>query len=238
MILLLIFSSSSGGVNSNSQEDVDEKYKISNQLIQEQPHSNIFYQFSIKRQEIDNLESQISSDPDSSSLPSDIRSTVLATIVKNGGEADQQIIIDQYLKSSLVAEKNSYLLVLALAPKEELVEKALNFALSPSVRSQDSYMVFFTLPNRVRQFAWAYFTKNFNQIDETFNNSPLFGRIIGSCLTSKMDDSQYNEVVNFFKDHPVPIADRSIKQDLEMVTINSNWFKAFNQDLSNWIQSK
>ncbi|KAK5575731.1 hypothetical protein RB653_006865 [Dictyostelium firmibasis] len=175
---------------------------------------------------------------DSSSLPSDIRSTVLATIVKNGGEAEQQIIIDQYLKSSLVAEKNSYLLVLALAPKEELVEKALNFALSSSVRSQDSYMVFFTLPNRVRQFAWAYFTKNFNQINETFKNSPLFGRIIGSCLTSKMDDSQYNEIVNFFKDHPVQIADRSIKQDLEMVTINSNWFKGFNQDLSNWIQSK
>ncbi|KAM9999878.1 hypothetical protein ACTFIZ_008344 [Dictyostelium cf. discoideum] len=139
---------------------------------------------------------------DSSSLPSDIRSTVLATIVKNGGEVEQQIIIDQYLKSSLVAEKNSYLLVLALAPKEELVEKALNFALSSSIRSQDSYMVFFTLPNRFRQFAWAYFTKNFNQINETFKNSPLFGRII------------------------------------EMVTINSNWFKTFNQDLSNWIQSK
>ncbi|KAM9960519.1 hypothetical protein ACTFIW_009661 [Dictyostelium discoideum] len=95
-----------------------------------------------------------------------------------------------------------------------------------------------TCYDRVRQFAWAYFTKNFNQINETFKNSPLFGRIIGSCLTSKMDDSQYNEVVNFFKDHPVPIADRSIKQDLEMVIIDSNWFKAFNQDLSNWVQSK
>ncbi|KAM9983785.1 hypothetical protein ACTFIY_000497 [Dictyostelium cf. discoideum] len=60
---------------------------------------------------------------DSSSLLSDISFPVLATIVKNGGESKQQIIIDQYLKSSLVAEKNSYLLVLVLAPKEEFFEQ-------------------------------------------------------------------------------------------------------------------
>ncbi|EGC38962.1 hypothetical protein DICPUDRAFT_45518 [Dictyostelium purpureum] len=179
---------------------------------------------------------QFKTDP--ASLPSDIRNCVLATIVRNGGESEQQELINQYLKTNLVAEKNSILMVISLAPKQELVEKALEFSLSKEVRTQDCYIIWFTLPNRSRVIAWEFFTKNFNRIDEMFKSSSLYGRMITGALSNKMDDKKYAEVEKFFAEHPTPICERNNKQNLENIRIDTKFFNSFNNDLSNWLQNK
>ncbi|EGC37760.1 hypothetical protein DICPUDRAFT_46283 [Dictyostelium purpureum] len=173
---------------------------------------------------------------DQSSLDSNIRSCVLLTYVKNGGEAEQQKIIDLYRKTTDIAEKLALLVVIPFSPNEALVRKALEFSISKDVRSQDSYALW-RVPNTYKPVVWKYLTENFAKINEIFGESGLFPYMISFSLTSKMSDEQYKEVENFFKEHPVPMADRSIKNDLEKIQNNTIWFNSFNSDLLNWIKN-
>ncbi|KAM9983730.1 hypothetical protein ACTFIY_000447 [Dictyostelium cf. discoideum] len=172
---------------------------------------------------------------DQSSLPSDIRSSVLVTVVKNGSEAEQQEIINRYLASNDIAEKSSLLSVVCKSPSSALVLKALEFSVSKDVRTCESYMLW-RVGNEFKPVVWKYFTENFKSINETFNQNVLFAYMISFALSSKMTDQQLQQVEDFFKQNPVAIADRSIKQDLEQIRNNTKWFNSFNKDLLNWIK--
>ncbi|KAK5575734.1 hypothetical protein RB653_006868 [Dictyostelium firmibasis] len=172
---------------------------------------------------------------DQSSLPSDIRSSVLVTVVKNGGEVEQQEIINRYLASNDIAEKSGLLSVVCQSPSDELVLKALKFSVSKDVRSCESYMLW-RVSNQFKPVVWKYFTENFKAINEMFNQNVLFAYMITFSLSSKMSEQQLQQVEDFFKQNPVPIADRSIKQDLEQIRNNTKWFNSFNKDLLKWIK--
>eukprot|EP01132_Coremiostelium_polycephalum_P011218 gene11218-13743_t len=174
---------------------------------------------------------------DEKTLASDIRNTVLASVLVNGGESEQQEIIEKYLKSHQTADKISFLSVLPMGSTESLVEKALEFSVSKDVRSQDTYMVWVSVPNKFKSVAWKYLVKNFQSIDKQFHESGLFPRIIMGCLKSRLPQSSIDEVEKFFKDHPVPIAERSIKQDLETIIINNHFFDSCNNDLKSWVDN-
>ncbi|KAF2071698.1 hypothetical protein CYY_006979 [Polysphondylium violaceum] len=173
---------------------------------------------------------------DPSSLPVDIRSAVLANVIKNGGETEQQDIIDRYLKTTAASERTSFLAAIAKSPKQELVEKALDFSLSSNVRSQDTYIVWVMTPSALKPVVWQYLIKNFKSIYAKFPDSGLFPRMISGSLQPKMEESRIAEVEKFFTENPVPAAARSIKQDIERIRINSKWANSFIPTLGEWVE--
>eukprot|EP01132_Coremiostelium_polycephalum_P007767 gene7767-9561_t len=174
---------------------------------------------------------------DDKSLPNDIRNTVLASVLLHGGEVEQNEIFEKYLKSTTVADKTSYLSVLSMTSSKSLVEKALEFSISKNVRSQDTHVVWLSVPNKFRLVSWEYLVKNFKTIDQQFHESRLFIRIISSTLKSRFAQSSLDEIEHFFKDHPVPIAERSIKQDLETININNQFFEFCTKELQSWVNN-
>eukprot|EP01133_Synstelium_polycarpum_P017368 gene17368-20721_t len=148
-------------------------------------------------------------------FPNEVRNVVLFTVVKHGGAAEQDAILEKYRKVTATAERTSFLNVVGCIQDEVLVHKALDFSLSPEVRMQDTFIVWMGITHKFRNAAWNYFVKNFERINKAFNQSGLFSRMITSCMTVRMDDARYEEIAKFFEANPVAIADRSIAQDLE-----------------------
>ncbi|KYQ89958.1 puromycin-sensitive aminopeptidase-like protein [Tieghemostelium lacteum] len=176
---------------------------------------------------------QFKSDPNS--LPSDMRSYVFASVIRHGGEAEQAVIIEQYLKTNIAAERNTYLGVLAGSQHAILVEKALSFSLSKDVRMQDTYIVWTGIPIKAQPSAWTYLETNFKSINETFSQTLLFARMIAYALPYKASPEQYQHIEQFFVKNPVAVCERAIKQDLEKITVNTKWFNTFNNDLKQWL---
>eukprot|EP01132_Coremiostelium_polycephalum_P001267 gene1267-1596_t len=172
---------------------------------------------------------------DDKSLDNNIRKTVLSTVLYHGGETEQQVLISKYLKSQLTADKNAYLVVIPNTSSESLVEKALEFSLSKDVRSQNTYAVWIYVPNKFKDVAWKYFVKHFDSINNRFKESMLFAHIISGTFKSKLPQSTIDEIEQFFKLHPVPIADRAIKQELETIVVNNHFFNHCNNDLKSWV---
>eukprot|EP01132_Coremiostelium_polycephalum_P010800 gene10800-13221_t len=175
---------------------------------------------------------------DPSTLNSDIRNSVLSTVMMNGGESEQSEIISQYLNSKVTADKNSFLLVLALNSNNKLIEKALKFSLSKQVSSHDVRSVWENIPDSGKEFAWKYFVDHFDLIYKKFKGNVFFKRIIGSIFKCRLEQSQYDQIKEFFDKHPIEIADRAIQQYLEYSRINMKFFEYSKNNLENWLNIK
>ncbi|EGG24449.1 puromycin-sensitive aminopeptidase-like protein [Cavenderia fasciculata] len=175
----------------------------------------------------------------SSPLTADVRAVVLHTVVRNGDEAVQDQVIELYKKAKVVAEKNSYLQTIGLNRSPSGVEKALKFSLTEFVNMQDTFIVWSGVGHAQRSHTWKYFVDNFKSINDRFKESGLFGRIITSTLAYRLSDQQIEIAEKFLlKDNAIPIAHRSILQDIESIKTNGKWFESFNNDLSQWLNKQ
>ncbi|GAM21589.1 hypothetical protein SAMD00019534_047640 [Acytostelium subglobosum LB1] len=170
-------------------------------------------------------------------LPSDIQSVVYRTVLKNGGEQELNEMIEIYKKSTNTVERATLLSVISSVQGEALINKVLAFSFSADVKMQDAYYVWFGLPNKSTGIAWKYLVANFESINETFKESGLFPRIISSTFAARMSEEQIVTVEKFFEAHPVNIAARSIKQDLEIARDNSRWYDYIHADIAKWLVS-
>ena len=101
---------------------------------------------------------------------------------------------------------------------KELVQRTLKFALSPDVRTQDTAALIGSLISQPasRETAWAFVKDKWDELDKSLGVFQGMPRIAGSvgafCSREKSD-----EVRAFFEAHPVPAADRVLKQALERI---------------------
>lgn len=70
----------------------------------------------------------------------DLRFPIYKMVVKNGGEKEFNQIVELYRKTDMAEEKQRTLAALCYAEDENLIHKALDFALSNEVRPQDIYI--------------------------------------------------------------------------------------------------
>ena len=55
-------------------------------------------------------------------------------------------------------------------------------------------------------------------------------------ITSRFTSMEkYEDVKQFFSDNPSPAADRTIKQALERISLNSAWIERNRQELDSWL---
>eukprot|EP01133_Synstelium_polycarpum_P017753 gene17753-21173_t len=162
----------------------------------------------------------------------------LPNVMANGGEKEQSEIIKRYTKTSDNSEKLVYLRLIGYTHDPKLVEKALELSLNFDLcRSQDTDYIWCGTPNAMKSVVWAFFTKHFDRIFGIFEEIPLFPYIVSSTMSRCMSDQVYTETKAFLDSHPIALADRSIKQDLEVIKNNNRWFSMINNDVATWINN-
>jgi aminopeptidase N len=108
-----------------------------------------------------------------------------------------------------------YLFALAQFTDPALLKRTLDYALSPAVRSQDApFVIGAVMENSAgRELAWQFVQTHLDPLKQkaSFAGTAVMVRFAGDFCTA----TSKQQVQQFFGDHPVPGAERTLRQTLE-----------------------
>jgi aminopeptidase N len=155
--------------------------------------------------------------------PTSLPGTVAPTILRVAAVSGDATLYDQYrARMTEVASdpEEFYRFFGALAAFRDptLVQRTLDFALSSEVRSQDTAQLIAGVMGQPagRTMAWSYVKSNWPRITQklgTFQSLPGVISGLGSACSQEME----SDIRQFFAEHPVSAADRTLKQTLERI---------------------
>ncbi len=154
--------------------------------------------------------------------PSTLDATVAPIVLRLAAIGGDAALYDRYLAALAAARApdtyRMYLDALAWFTTPEIVGRALEYAISPDVRTQDAPLLLAGLLARAdsRDMAWAFLKQNWPRIVDRlgiFQGVPgVVGGLSGFCSAEAAAD-----IRAFFETHPVPAASRGIRQALERI---------------------
>ena len=173
------------------------------------------------------------------SLPPDLRFPVYKLVVESGGEDAYEAILQIFRASDLHEEKIRCLRSLGFSQKPELLQRTLDFSLSREVRFQDTPFVIGSVAfNRYgRELAWQFLQREWTELNRRYGKGGfLLARIISSTTENFTTDEKAREVEEFFQTHPVPAAERTIRQSLERIRSNVSWLRRDGEAIQRWLE--
>jgi aminopeptidase N len=130
-----------------------------------------------------------------------------------------------------------YLLSLAEFRQPDLVQRTLELAISPQVRSQDApFLIGLDLRNPAgQQEAWNWLKTNWQLV---VHKTSIWGaaglvRATSAFCSPEMEP----QVQSFFSQHPLPAAQRGLKQALESINSCINFRSHQGTNLANWLKT-
>ncbi|KAL7676121.1 hypothetical protein ACOME3_002378 [Neoechinorhynchus agilis] len=140
----------------------------------------------------------------------------------------------------LSEEKNRLLAAMGQLKGQDAKERVLEYIMSPNVRYQDVIYGFQSVANSDpigRRATWKFFIQHFDAIMERYKESSMMGSIIKRSFGLFFDDVSANEINAFFKDHPVPIAERAIEQMIEGIVTNGKVLERNRRSITDFLKS-
>ena len=174
--------------------------------------------------------------------PQAIDPTLRTPIVRLAAINGDRALYDQYLaRARAVSEPDEhyrYLYALAGFKDPALVRRTVDLVLSPEVRAQDVPILLSTLLRNadVRDEAWALVRERWSDLQKKvgpFLGNPLVVGALGSFCSAE----RAAEIGQFFAGHPIPEAQRTLRQSLEQVTGCAALATAQQDRLASWFQT-
>ena len=174
---------------------------------------------------------------DRASVDPDIRGVVLALTAKRGDRSTYDTMWDLQTRASLEEEKLRLLVALCRFQQPELLEEMLERSLSEEeVRVHDTIAVVASVAGnrRGRDLAWEFLKANWGEFDRRYGEGGFALMRLVSITSGFTTPERHDEVERFFRDHPAPAAERSIRQSLERIRLNIAWLERNRDDLAKW----
>ena len=170
-------------------------------------------------------------------IPADIRSAVYSAVARNGDEKTFNTFLRLFREADIHEEKNRLSSALGAFRDSSLLEKALSFAISDEVRSQDSVFAITAVAyNKLgREIAWKFFKDNAQLLKERYEGGFLLARTIKGVTQSFASEEKAQEVEAFFAKFPFKGVDRTVQQSLEHIRLNAEWLGRDSNDIKNYL---
>ncbi len=169
----------------------------------------------------------------------DLRGVVFSLAGHAGDEATYRQLWELKNRAPIQEEEMRLLLGLSRFSQPELLTETLERSLTSDVRSQDTISVVTAVAANVkgRDLAWQFVKDNWEEFDRRYGGGG-FGlmRLVSICGHFN-DETRIEEVEAFFRDHPAPAGERTIRQSLERVRLNSRWLGRNRGSLADWFGS-
>lgn len=170
-----------------------------------------------------------------------IRSSVLAMVIKDGGEKEWQAILERSRSAPTADERNTCLRVLGRCQKPELVEKTLEIALNGEVKMQDIYMPIGglgTWPEGIER-RWQWMTENWDTLVERLPPSmTMLSSVVSICCAAFTKQEQLDRIQAFFSNKDKKGFDRSLEQSQDSIRSKINWLGRDRDDVEKWVKDK
>jgi aminopeptidase N len=175
--------------------------------------------------------------------PGSLEPTLLRVVIDLAALEGDAALFDRYLARSKAAaspeERYQFLYALTSFSDPALVRRTMALVLSPEVRSQDAKLVVARMlinPDS-RDLAWDLVRDNWPEIQkktgEFVGNTVIVGALSASCEAETADEARA-----FFAKHPVPDAERTLRQSLERITACSRLAQAQQPKLAAWLKAR
>ena len=82
--------------------------------------------------------------------------------------------------------------------------------------------------------AWDFLKDNWDEFHRRYSEGGFGLMRLVSITSGFTSQERWEDVERFFKDHPTPAAERSIRQSLERIKLNIAWLERNRDDLAKW----
>ena len=140
--------------------------------------------------------------------------------------------------ATLQEEKMRFLNALSSFDDPALLQETLDRSLvEDHVRSQDTIRVLVSVASnrRGRDLAWEFMKDNWAELDRRYGEGGFAIMRLASISSLFTTEQKKQEVIEFFDSHPVPAAERTIRQGLERMSNNIAWLSKNRDELSEWL---
>lgn len=173
-------------------------------------------------------------------VPPDIRAAVYHAMAKSGSAKQHSNFLKRYKQENLSEEKNRIGRALGQFSNQKLLKKTLEFAMSKSVRIQDTASMFSAVwANPAgKAVAWQFTKANWEKLLKRYPSSGhMLSRFIkpAARFTSNYEAEQF---AKFFKTHKAPGAKRALAQVLEKIYSNSAWLLRDGKHVESWLKTR
>jgi aminopeptidase N len=162
----------------------------------------------------------------------------LEIATRDGDAALYEKVLKRAQSANTPEDSLRYLQALGNFRAPALVERSLEYAISPQVRSQDAPFLIGHLINNpdTRDQAWDFIRQHWPQVEAKLTNFST-GAVVDAA-GSFCDPAHQQQVREFFTQHPIPAAQRTLQQSLEFIG-NCVDLKAQQQpNLASWLQQQ
>jgi len=173
-----------------------------------------------------------------SEIPADLRSAVYGSVIANGGIEDLVAMIELFRKTDHQEEKVRLMRNMGGSEDKIVIERALQFAMSDDVRSQDTVFAIAGCTHSVqgRWMTWQFVKENWDELHKRFEGGFLLSRLIKSTTADFASEDMAKDVENFFKEHKAAAAERTIQQSLEAIRLNKEWLSRDEDSIKEWLE--
>lgn len=158
------------------------------------------------------------------------------TLAALNGEAEFYDKLMAAIKNSKSPEEyHLYLFTLPQFTDSKLLERTLEYAISPDVRSQDALLLVINVMQNPagQQQAWDFVRQHWAELEKLggpFASAELVGATSVFC-----DDGLRDQVTEFFTAHKVPAAERTYKQSIESINTCIDLKSQQDLQLASWL---
>jgi aminopeptidase N/puromycin-sensitive aminopeptidase len=143
---------------------------------------------------------------------------IVAVAAEHGDRALQDALLAAADRATVPDEHYRYLYALARFRDPALIDRGLEYALTPKLRSQDAAGFFsrFLTQEVARPLAWAFLKQHWAVLQPKVT---IFGgdTTVASALGSFCDSASRDDITTFFAAHPLPSAARTLGQTVERI---------------------
>jgi aminopeptidase N len=160
----------------------------------------------------------------------------LSIAAHNGDSALYDQIQKRAQSATSPEDSFRYLQALGNFRTPALVERSLEFAISPRVRSQDAPFLIGQLVGNydTQDQAWDWVRQHWTQVEAKLTNFST-GTVVDNA-GSFCDAAHKQQVQEFFTQHPIPTAQRSLRQSLEFIGNCIDLKAQQAPNLASWLQ--
>jgi aminopeptidase N len=143
---------------------------------------------------------------------------VTTVAARHGDKALWDQLLSASQKANSPAERYRYLYALGAFDDPALIDRGLNFALTPDLRSQDTatFLGSFLENPVARPRAWTFIKQHWNELGPKTTISLGDVRLVES-LGGFCDARSRDDIKDFFKAHKLPAASRALDQTIEKI---------------------
>ncbi|MBA3915021.1 MAG: M1 family metallopeptidase [Acidobacteriales bacterium] len=179
---------------------------------------------------------QVLHDPES--VDGTLAPVALRLAALNGNEKYYQELLDNMKNAKSPEQYYRTMQTMADFQDPKLLQKSLDLAMTPEVRSQDKMRLFAgVMANPVgNRLAWDFYKQHAQEIQA--QGGEFTSRVVVQVTSTFCTPELRDEVSSFFSSHPVPTAARTLKQSLERMNACIDIKSQQAPQLSSWLQQQ